>query len=88
MDRVQEQWQKEKDSWTIEKRGLETKIHITEGRLKIVLSEVANAQFGHSTEDIQRGIEVVARKSFSLPSSTSSLSNNGPSLKLFRGFFH
>lgn len=53
MERVQEQWQKEKDSWHIEKRGLETKIHITEGRLKIVLSEVANAQFGHSAEDLQ-----------------------------------
>lgn len=53
MERVHEQWQKEKDSWTIEKRGLETKIHITEGRLKIVLSEVASAQFGHFTEDMQ-----------------------------------
>ena len=52
VDRVQEQWQRDKESWSAEKRNLETKIHIVEGRLKVVLSEVAKAQHIHATDDI------------------------------------
>ncbi|KAK5322123.1 hypothetical protein LTR70_003970 [Exophiala xenobiotica] len=51
-DRLQEQWQKDKDAWLSEKRTLETKIHIVEGRLKVVLSEVAKAQYIHESADV------------------------------------
>jgi len=43
-DRTQLLWNKDKEAWLAEKRGLETKVHIAEGRLKVVLSEVAHAQ--------------------------------------------
>ncbi|KAK4937153.1 hypothetical protein LTR10_022132 [Elasticomyces elasticus] len=43
-ERTQALWDKDKETWLAEKRGLETKIHIAEGRLKVVLSEVANVQ--------------------------------------------
>ncbi|KAI1612112.1 meiotic cell cortex C-terminal pleckstrin homology-domain-containing protein [Exophiala viscosa] len=43
-DRTQALWDKDKETWITEKRGLETKVHIAEGRLKVVLSEVANVQ--------------------------------------------
>jgi len=51
-DRIQEQWQKDKDTWLLEKRTLETKIHITEGRLKVVLNEVAKAHHMHESADV------------------------------------
>ena len=43
-ERTQHLWNKERDAWLAEKRGLETKAQIAEGRLKVVLSEVANIQ--------------------------------------------
>ncbi|KIW41895.1 uncharacterized protein PV06_05493 [Exophiala oligosperma] len=43
-EKTQALWDKDKESWLGEKRGLETKVHIAEGRLKVVLSELANAQ--------------------------------------------
>ena len=42
-EKTQTLWDKDKEAWLAEKRGLETKVHIAEGRLKVVLSEVANA---------------------------------------------
>ena len=52
VDRVQEQWQKDKEAWSAERRTLETKIHIVEGRLKVVLHEVAKAQQLHESGDV------------------------------------
>ena len=43
LEKTQALWDKDKDTWLAERRGLETKVHIAEGRLKVVLSEVANA---------------------------------------------
>lgn len=43
-ERTQALWDKDKETWNSEKRSLETKIHIAEGRLKVVLSEVASVQ--------------------------------------------
>lgn len=54
VDHVQEQWQKDRDTWSAEKRVLETKIHIVEGRLKVVLSEVAKAQHIQASEEALR----------------------------------
>ena len=49
VDRTQTQWNQDKENWTAEKRALETKVHIVEGRLKVVLSEVANAHMANGT---------------------------------------
>jgi hypothetical protein len=49
VDRTQTQWNKDREDWTVEKRALETKVHIVEGRLKVVLSEVANSQMLNGT---------------------------------------
>lgn len=43
-ERTQTLWDQEKETWNREKRGLETKVQIAEGRLKVVLSEIAHAQ--------------------------------------------
>lgn len=43
-ERTRALWDKDRESWFTERRGLETKVHIAEGRLKVVLSELANAQ--------------------------------------------
>ena len=36
-------WDRDRDTWHKEKRALETKIHIVEGRLKVISSEIANS---------------------------------------------
>lgn len=41
---LQEQGVKDREAYNAEKRNLETKMHIVEGRLKVVLSEVAKVQ--------------------------------------------
>lgn len=43
-EKTQALWDKDKETWLSEKRSLETKVHVTEGRLKVVLSELANSQ--------------------------------------------
>lgn len=46
-DRVHELWARDKDTWEDERRKLERKIHVAEGRLKTVLEEVAAYQASH-----------------------------------------
>jgi Meiotic cell cortex C-terminal pleckstrin homology len=43
-ERIQTQWDRDRGNWEKDKRALETKVHIVEGRLKVVLSEIANSQ--------------------------------------------
>lgn len=43
-ERTQKLYDSDKTAWEADKRALETKIHIVEGRLKVVLSEVAASQ--------------------------------------------
>lgn len=43
-ERTQMLWERDRGNWEREKRGLETKVHVVEGRLKVVLNELANAQ--------------------------------------------
>ena len=50
-ERAQALLEREKDAWHSEKRALETKVHVVEGRLKTVLDEVAKTHF-HSNGDI------------------------------------
>ena len=42
--RAQQQYEGDKSAWEADRRALETKVHIVEGRLKVVLSEVAASQ--------------------------------------------
>ncbi|KAE8144207.1 meiotic cell cortex C-terminal pleckstrin homology-domain-containing protein [Aspergillus avenaceus] len=44
VDRTLELWNREKESWESDRRNLERKVHVVEGRLKVVLNEVAAAQ--------------------------------------------
>ncbi|CAG8948027.1 unnamed protein product [Penicillium salamii] len=44
LERIQEMWNRDQDSWADERRALERKVHVVEGRLKTVLSEFAAAQ--------------------------------------------
>lgn len=44
LDKTQLLWDRERESWGTERRNLERKVHIVEGRLKAVLNEVAAAQ--------------------------------------------
>ena len=55
-ERTQSLWEKEKESWTSEKRAMETKVHIAEGRLKVVLSEIANAHTGDAVGSPERSL--------------------------------
>ncbi|KAI1835047.1 hypothetical protein DTO006G1_6575 [Penicillium roqueforti] len=59
VERTQLLWSRDQDSWADERRALERKIHVVEGRLKTVLNEVAAAQ------------EVVTIRSRSQPSENS-----------------
>ncbi len=43
-ERIQVLWEQDRCNWEREKRGLEAKVHIVEGRLKVVLNELANTQ--------------------------------------------
>ena len=44
LERTQLLWNRDQDSWAGERRALERKVHVVEGRLKTVLNEVAAAQ--------------------------------------------
>ncbi|KAJ5750896.1 hypothetical protein N7533_007924 [Penicillium manginii] len=43
-ERTQMMWDQDRENWDNERRNLERKVHVVEGRLKTVLSEVAAAQ--------------------------------------------
>lgn len=44
VERTQVLWDRDRESWETERRNLERKIHVVEGRLKVVLNEFAAAQ--------------------------------------------
>jgi hypothetical protein len=44
VERTQMLWDRDRETWENERRNLERKVHVVEGRLKTVLSEVAAAQ--------------------------------------------
>lgn len=46
VDRTQVLWDRERESWENDRRNLERKVHVVEGRLKTVLNEIAAAQTG------------------------------------------
>ncbi|KAL2872266.1 putative nuclear migration protein [Aspergillus lucknowensis] len=44
LERATKIWNRDKEAWDGERRNLERKVHVVEGRLKVVLNEVAAAQ--------------------------------------------
>ncbi|RAL15043.1 putative nuclear migration protein [Aspergillus homomorphus CBS 101889] len=52
-ERTVQLWDRDKDTWDGERRNLERKIHVVEGRLKVVLNEMAAAQEARSFHLIQ-----------------------------------
>ncbi|KKZ66430.1 hypothetical protein EMCG_07842 [[Emmonsia] crescens] len=44
IERTQRLWERDKQNWEEERRNWERKVHVVEGRLKVVLNEVAAAQ--------------------------------------------
>lgn len=50
LERSTKLWTRDKDVWDGERRNLERKIHVVEGRLKVVLNEVAAAQASGTRE--------------------------------------
>lgn len=60
--RNQALWEQDKQNWDKERRNIERKVHVTEGRLKTMVSEVAAAQANNQLasgpgSDIEEGIE-------------------------------
>ncbi|PYH41865.1 putative nuclear migration protein [Aspergillus saccharolyticus JOP 1030-1] len=56
-ERTVQLWNRDKDTWDQQRRNLERKVHVVEGRLKTVLNEVAAAQEArsfHSTQNSER----------------------------------
>ncbi|KAL1866782.1 hypothetical protein Plec18167_008916 [Paecilomyces lecythidis] len=43
-ERTQMLWDRDKEAWEGERRNLERKVHVVEGRLKVVLNEIASAR--------------------------------------------
>ncbi|KAL4806990.1 meiotic cell cortex C-terminal pleckstrin homology-domain-containing protein [Aspergillus unguis] len=50
LERITKLWTRDKEAWDGERRNLERKVHVVEGRLKVVLNEVAAAQAAGSLE--------------------------------------
>ena len=76
-ERTQVLWDKERESWHNEKRALETKVHIAEGRLKVVLSEVANAQQTRALSPERGPLRSPERQSVRVESRNSILESPG-----------
>lgn len=85
--RVHDQWQNEKEEWDNAKRGLERRVHATETRLKIILTELEAQQAHdhhaeHEAED--HGRESVAGNE----SDTASISSMNRTSSITRGGRH
>ncbi|OGM41877.1 putative nuclear migration protein [Aspergillus bombycis] len=53
IDKTLELWDRDKELWDGERRNLERKIHVVEGRLKVVLTEVAAVQAAGNFHQMQ-----------------------------------
>lgn len=87
-DRVHGLWAQDKDTWDDERRKLERKVHVAEGRLKTVLDEVAAYQASHPMQESEaeevggHGSDTASVRSMSMTNSVrfSLLPNNGSKL--------
>ncbi|KAE8379513.1 meiotic cell cortex C-terminal pleckstrin homology-domain-containing protein [Aspergillus bertholletiae] len=74
IDNTLELWNRDKESWDGERRNLERKIHVVEGRLKVVLTEVAAVQAAGNFHQIQNpdGVGVAKDEAMGKDSDTAS----------------
>ncbi|KFY52197.1 hypothetical protein V496_08608, partial [Pseudogymnoascus sp. VKM F-4515 (FW-2607)] len=87
-DRIHGLWAQDKDTWDDERRKLERKVHVAEGRLKTVLDEVAAYQASHPMQESEaeevggHGSDTASVRSMSMTNSVrfSLLPNNGSKL--------
>jgi hypothetical protein len=56
-ERTQALWDRDRQTWDAERRGLETKVHVVEGRIKVVLDEVARMQLNKHAPNDETGNE-------------------------------
>ena len=56
-ERTQVLWDRDRQTWLAERRVLETKVHVVEGRIKVVLDEVARMQLQKQTSNDETGNE-------------------------------
>ena len=76
-ERTQVLWDKERESWHQEKRALDTKVQIAEGRLKAVLREVAYAQQSRTLSPERDPVRSPERQSVRVESRNSILESPG-----------
>ncbi|EEP76039.1 predicted protein [Uncinocarpus reesii 1704] len=55
MEQTQQLWDQDKHKWDEERRNLERKVHVVEGRLKLVLSEIAAVEAFNATHGAAEG---------------------------------
>ncbi|KAL4869982.1 hypothetical protein BDV12DRAFT_68123 [Aspergillus spectabilis] len=55
LERTTKLWTRDREAWNGERRNLERKVHVVEGRLKVVLNEVAAAQAAGNLEPAYNG---------------------------------
>ncbi|MCJ1470205.1 hypothetical protein MMC07_008850 [Pseudocyphellaria aurata] len=70
-------WNRDRQTWDDEKRNMERKIHVVEGRLRTILNEVATAQAGASPQATTGSTEIDhgMRETWFTKSSDSTASN-------------
>ncbi|KAJ5707234.1 hypothetical protein N7488_007035 [Penicillium malachiteum] len=75
VERTQMLWDRDRESWENERRNMERKIHVVEGRLKTVLTEVAAAQEAGALHS-QRSENDIAAKNKVKGSDTASVASS------------
>jgi len=68
-NRVHELWERDRDNWEEEKRKYERKVHVAEGRLKVVLEEVAAYQASNENGQQDSEAEYATKEAAHGPSS-------------------
>lgn len=82
IERIHGIWDRDRQVWDDEKRNMERKVHVVEGRLKTILNEVAAAQASASQQSTASNeIDHGMRETWFTKSSDSSTSNRSSSVK-------
>ncbi|KAL4916906.1 meiotic cell cortex C-terminal pleckstrin homology-domain-containing protein [Aspergillus aurantiobrunneus] len=84
LERTTNLWSRDKEAWDGERRNLERKVHVVEGRLKVVLNEVATVQAAGPHEPALDGHDAMALKEASTRKDSDSVSIYSSSQGLHR----
>ncbi|KAL4980018.1 meiotic cell cortex C-terminal pleckstrin homology-domain-containing protein [Aspergillus desertorum] len=71
LERATKLWTRDKEAWDGERRNLERKVHVVEGRLKAVLNEVAAVQAASSREPSINEVQDAMKEAFTAKDSDS-----------------